>query len=132
MVPVLCSATAGDKKVATADKEWIRQVQQLVRVRGGEVIKARDGKSSAASAAKAALDHMHDWHFGTENVVSVALPAPKDNKYGVPEGIIFSFPAVCRNGVWHIVDLDYHSDLDDDIARTIANLMDERKLALGE
>lgn len=96
------------------------------------MIKARDGKSSAASAAKAALDHMHDWHFGTENVVSVAIPAPKDNKYDVPEGIVFSFPAVCRGGAWQIVDLDYHSDLDADIDRTIANLVEERKMALGE
>lgn len=131
MVPVMCSATADGKKVPEAGMEWVKATQQLVRMRGGEVIKARGGKSSAASAAQAALDHVHDWHFGTDKVVSASLPAPKDNKYGVPEGIFFSFPAVCKNGVWQIVDVAHHDELKDQIQATIDDLVAERKMALG-
>ena len=54
------------------------EMMKVVRGRGAKVIAAR-GKSSAASAAEAALNHIHDWFQGTEEIVSVSLPAPKDN-----------------------------------------------------
>lgn len=77
---------------------FIPDVQQ----RGAAIIEAR-GASSAASAASAAIDHMHDWALGTpdEDWVSMAIPA--DGSYGVEPGIIYSFPVRCSNGGYEIV-----------------------------
>lgn len=61
MVPVVCQATVDGKKVTElVDKEYIMEMMKVVRGRGAKVIAAR-GKSSAASAAEAALNHIHDW-----------------------------------------------------------------------
>lgn len=90
-------------KAATelVDQTWITEEYiPTVATRGGAIIKAR-GASSAASAANATIDHMRDWMLGTEEVVSMSVPS--DGSYGVPEGIISSFPCRVRGGKWEIV-----------------------------
>ena len=82
--------------------EFIPAVQQ----RGAAVIKAR-GASSAASAASAAIDHMHDWALGSRDDDWVSMAAAADGSYGIGEGIVFSFPVRCEGGSYEIVrDLD--------------------------
>jgi malate dehydrogenase len=79
---------------------------QKIATRGGAVIKAR-GASSAASAANAAVSALHDWIWGTKygEWVSMAIPAPAGNPYGVTPGIVFSFPVtVDKSGNVHIVE----------------------------
>ena len=87
--------------LALVDPDWakndfIASVQQ----RGAEIINVR-GKSSAASAAFAAIAHMHDWITGTDNWVSMAVPS--DGSYGIAEELIYSFPVTINNGEYHIV-----------------------------
>jgi malate dehydrogenase len=79
-------------------EEFIPRVQQ----RGAAVIKAR-GASSAASAASAAIDHMHDWALGSKKGDWVSMAVPADGSYGVKEGIIYSFPVRCSGGDYEIV-----------------------------
>ena len=78
--------------------EFIPTVQQ----RGAAIIKAR-GASSAASAANAAIFHMRDWALGTAENDWVSMGVYSDGSYGVEKGLIFSFPCVCKNGDWEIV-----------------------------
>lgn len=59
--------------------------------------------SSAASAANAACDHIHDWIVGTKPGEYVSMAVMSDGSYGVPKGIIFSFPVTCKDGKWTIV-----------------------------
>jgi malate dehydrogenase len=66
------------------------------------VIKAR-GASSAASAASAALDHVHTWVHGTANGDWVSMAVPADGSYGIPEGVIYSYPVTVTNGDYRIV-----------------------------
>jgi malate dehydrogenase len=73
-----------------------------VAKRGAEVIAAR-GASSAASAANAALEHMRDWALGTPANDWTSMAVPSDGSYGIPEGLMYSFPVTCRNGDWSIV-----------------------------
>ena len=68
-----------------------------VQQRGAAVIKARGG-SSAASAASAALDHIHDWMLGTPTGDWVSMGIPSDGSYGIPEGVIYSYPVTCKSG----------------------------------
>ncbi|WP_194835731.1 malate dehydrogenase [Nocardia sp. XZ_19_369] len=102
--------------------DFIPTVQQ----RGTAIIQAR-GASSAASAASAALDHIHDWVRGTAAGDWVSMAVPSDGSYGVPEGLISSFPVTCADGTYTIVpDLPL-----DDFARTridasVAELTQER------
>ena len=81
------------------EDQFIRRVQQ----RGAEVIEAR-GSSSAASAANAAIDHMHDWVLGSAEGDYVSMGIPSDGSYGVDEGIISSFPVTCSGGDYKIVE----------------------------
>jgi len=90
-------------RTAVNDDEWcngmfIKSVQQ----RGAAIIKAR-GLSSAASAANAALDHVRDWFLGTPAGIWVSMGVPSDGSYGIPKGVIYSFPCVCSNGEYKIV-----------------------------
>lgn len=78
------------------ENDFIPAVQQ----RGAAIIAAR-GASSAASAANAAIDHMHDWALGSDGVVSMGVYS--DGSYGVAEGLIYSFPVTCSGGDWSIV-----------------------------
>ena len=71
-----------------------------VAKRGGEIISVMK-KSSAASAANAACDHMHDWWIGTKPGEYTSMAVTSDgNTYGVAEGLMYSFPVVCKNGEW--------------------------------
>ncbi len=79
-------------------KTYIPEVQQ----RGAAIIKAR-GASSAASAANAAVDHMRSWALGTAEGDWVSMGIYSDGSYGIQEGLIYSFPCVCKNGDWEIV-----------------------------
>ncbi len=80
------------------EKEFIPAVQQ----RGAAIIEAR-GASSAASAASAAVDHVHDWFAGTRDGHWVSMAIPSDGSYGVPEGLISSFPVTTSRGDYQIV-----------------------------
>ena len=84
------------------------------------------GASSAASAASAAVDHMRDWWQGSNGrIVSVALPS--EGWYGVPEGIVFSFPCRCENGKITVVeDLTVDEFAQTKIDENVAALMEER------
>lgn len=73
-----------------------------VQKRGGAVIEAR-GLSSAASAANAAITHVHDWLLHSHHNDWVTMSVPSDGSYGIPEGVIYGFPVTCRNGHYHIV-----------------------------
>lgn len=83
---------------AWLDGDFITTVQD----RGAAIISARE-KSSAASAARAAVEHMRDWHLGTPAGEYVSMGVVSDGSYSTPKGVIFSFPCVCKNGQWTIV-----------------------------
>lgn len=103
--------------------EFIPAVQQ----RGAAVIKAR-GASSAASAASAAIDHMHDWALGSKGDDWVSMAVPADGSYGIEEGIVFSFPVRCAGGRYEIVrDLEISDFSRDRMQVTEAELRGERE-----
>ena len=88
---------------AVGDQEWYDGTYiPTVAKRGAAIIEAR-GASSAASAASAAVDHIRDWTFGTPDGDWVSMSVVSDGSYGVPEGIISSFPCVCKDGDYEIV-----------------------------
>ena len=85
------------------DQEWYEKTFiPTVAKRGAAILEAR-GFSSAASAANAAIDHIHDWALGTPADDWVSMGVHSDGSYGVPEGLIYSFPCTCKDGVWSIV-----------------------------
>ena len=85
---------------AWIEKEFIPAVQQ----RGAAIIEAR-GASSAASAASAAIDHVHDWIEGTPNNGDwISMAIPSNGSYAVPDGIISSFPVVTKDGEFQVVE----------------------------
>ncbi|MDP6375845.1 MAG: malate dehydrogenase [Pseudomonadales bacterium] len=100
--PDLHGATvAGDAAMTLVDMSWYTdEFIPTVQQRGAAIIEAR-GASSAASAANAAIDHMHDWVLGTKALVSMGVYS--DGSYGVGEGLIYSFPVTCSDGDWQIV-----------------------------
>jgi malate dehydrogenase len=73
-----------------------------IQRRGAEIIEAR-GLSSAASAADAVVDHVHDWSLGTREGDWVSMSVPSDGSYGIDEGVVFSFPVTCKDGNYEIV-----------------------------
>jgi malate dehydrogenase len=84
-------------------QQWIEeQFIPVVQQRGAAVIKAR-GASSAASAASAAIDHVHTWVHGTPEGDWVSMAVSSDGSYGIPEGVIYGYPVTCRNGSFSIV-----------------------------
>lgn len=109
------------------DPDWIDgEYIPKVAKRGAEIISAR-GASSAASAANAAIAHMRDWVNGTPEGDWVSMGVPSDGSYGVPEGLISSFPCVVRNGKWEIVqglEIDDYSR--SKIDASVAELEEER------
>ena len=97
------SLVDGKVAVEQVDQAWyegtfIPDVQQ----RGAAIIKAR-GASSAASAANAAIFHMRDWALGSAEGDWVSMGVYSDGSYGIEEGLIYSFPCICKNGKWEIV-----------------------------
>ena len=85
------------------DQDWVEnQFIPTVQKRGAAVIEAR-GLSSAASAANAAISHMHDWMVGAHHNNWVSMGVPSDGSYGIPEGVIYGFPVRCKQGNYQIV-----------------------------
>ena len=85
------------------DQAWLENTFiPTVAKRGAAIIEAR-GLSSAASAANAAIDHMRTWALGTADGDWTSMAIPSDGSYGVAEGLIYSFPVTCKNGVYTIV-----------------------------
>ena len=129
--PDISHATIGGKPAADViddhvwfEDQFIRRVQQ----RGAEVIEAR-GSSSAASAANAAIDHMHDWVLGSAEGDYVSMGIPSDGSYGVDEGVISSFPVVCSGGDYKIVEGLEISDFSRRrIDASVKELVDEREV----
>lgn len=105
--------------------EFIETVQQ----RGKAIIEAR-GKSSAASAANAALAHVRDWFLGTKPGTWVSMGVMSDGSYDIPKGLIYSFPCTCQNGEYKIVqDLKIDSFSRNLMTATANELIEEAKEA---
>lgn len=109
------------------DHDWIDgEFIPTVAKRGAAIIQAR-GASSAASAANAAINHIHDWVMGTPEGDWVSMGVPSDGSYGVPEGLMSSFPCVTKDGRWEIVqglEIDEYSRAK--IDASVAELESER------
>ncbi|MBN8776513.1 malate dehydrogenase [Thiomonas arsenitoxydans] len=121
-------ATVGGQSVKDMihDDAWNRDVfLPTVGKRGAAIIEAR-GLSSAASAANAAIDHMHDWALGT-NGKWVSMGIPSDGSYGIPEQTIFGFPVTCAGGEYQLVrDLPIDAFSQERINKTLAELEEEK------
>lgn len=102
--PDLHHATVGNKPaLSVVNETWFKDsFIPTVQQRGAAIIKAR-GTSSAASAAAAALDHMHDWVLGTAAGDWVSMAVPSDGSYGIAAGVIYSYPVTCQGGAYQIV-----------------------------
>ena len=129
--PDLFNATVAGKNAAEAvnDEAWIENdFIPTVAKRGAAIIAAR-GSSSAASAANATIEHMHDWVLGTPEGDWVSMAVPSDGSYGVPEGVISSFPCtVSADGVYSIVQgLSINDFSRAKIDASVAELVDEKK-----
>ena len=97
------ATVAGKPATELVDKAWIaEQFIPRVQKRGAEVIEAR-GHSSAASAAFAGLSHMRDWVSGSPKGDWLSMAVPSDGSYGVPEGLMYSFPVTISDGRYEIV-----------------------------
>ena len=109
------------------DQAWLEsEFIPTVAKRGAAVIEAR-GASSAASAANAAIDHVHDWVLGTPAGDWVSMAMPSDGSYGVAEGLISSFPVTCSDGRYAIVqDLEIDGFSRGRIDASVAELAEER------
>ncbi len=126
--PDVSHATAGGKPARElVDQNWLADTFiPAVQQRGAEIIKAR-GASSAASAASAAINHVHDWLLGTRNGDWTSMAVPSDGRYGIPEGVIYSYPVTCNGGEYTIVDgLDIDDFSRSRMDATDAELREER------
>jgi malate dehydrogenase len=110
------------------DQAWLEnEFIPTVQKRGAAIIEAR-GASSAASAANAAIDHVHDWVLGTPGGDWVSMAIPSDGSYGVEEGIISSFPVTTSNGAYEIVQgLEINDFSRTRIDATVNELKEERE-----
>jgi malate dehydrogenase len=122
-----CEVSGANAHAAVGDQEWYESTYiPTVAKRGAAIIDAR-GASSAASAASAAVDHIRDWTHGTPAGDWVSMAIPSDGSYGVPEGIISSFPCTCSGGEYSIVQgLDIDDFSRGKIDATAAELVGER------
>jgi malate dehydrogenase len=128
MYPDYRFATAGGKslKDAIGDDGWNRDsFIPTVAKRGAAIIEAR-GLSSAASAANAAIDHVHDWLLGTDGKW-VTMGIPSDGSYEIPAGVMYGFPVTCSNGRYEIVqDLPIDAFSRERMTHTLNELEEER------
>jgi len=134
MYPDLFNAKVSGERAwdVVGDESWVAD-EYIPRVgkRGAEIIEAR-GASSAASAANAAIDHVHDWVNGTAAGDWVSMAVPSDGSYGVREGIISSFPCRCSGGEYEIVQgLDVPEFSQVRIDKTVEELVGEREAVQG-
>ena len=126
--PDIYHASVGGKAVIDlVDESWLAdEFIPKVQQRGAAIIKAR-GASSAASAASAAIDHMHDWALGTPDGDWVSMAIPADGSYGIEEGVIYSYPVTCKGGEYEIVQgLEVNEFSRTRMAATEAELREER------
>ena len=127
--PDLYNCEVDGKNAATLvnDDAWLRETFiPTVAKRGAAIIKAR-GLSSAASAGTAAMDHVRNWVQGTPAGDWVSMSVPSDGSYGVPAGLISSFPCTCANGEYSIVQgLPINDFSRKMIDSSVAELIDER------
>ncbi|MGA9470286.1 MAG: malate dehydrogenase [Candidatus Macondimonas sp.] len=127
--PDLHHATVGGKPaLAQVDATWYaEEFIPVVQQRGAAIIKAR-GSSSAASAASAALDHMRTWTLGTAEGDWVSMSIPSDGSYGIPEGVVYSYPVTCRDGQYQIVQgLEINAFSRERMTATYQELNEERE-----
>lgn len=119
------ASVGGQRVVELIDRDWyVTEFIPRVAKRGAEIIEIR-GKSSAASAASSAVDHMRDWIAGTEQWVSAAVPSP--GAYGIPEGLITGLPTVSRDGAWEVITgLELNDFQRERIAANVTELQAER------
>jgi malate dehydrogenase len=117
----------GKNAAELVDEAWLADdFIPTVAKRGAAIIEAR-GASSAASAANAAIDHIHDWVHGTPEGDWTSAAVVSDGSYGVEEGLVASFPVVSRDGRYEIVQgLDVNEFSRSRIDASVAELKDER------
>jgi malate dehydrogenase len=127
-----CEVAGSSAAVAIDDQAWLEgEFIPTVQKRGAAIIEAR-GASSAASAANAAIDHVHDWMLGTPDDDWVSMGVPSDGSYGVPEGLISSFPVTCSGGEWSVVQgLEIDDFSKARIDASVAELAEERDMVRG-
>jgi malate dehydrogenase len=126
--PDLYTAQVNGKSAASlVEESWLKDTFIPTDAkRGAAIIDAR-GASSAASAANAAIDHVYDWVNGTPKGDWISAAIMSDGSYGVPEGLISSFPVTSENGAWKIVqDLDIPDFSRQKIDASVAELAEER------
>jgi len=132
--PDLFHAEVGGKNAAevVGDQAWLEKTFiPTVQQRGAAIIEAR-GASSAASAANAAVDHVRTWLTGTADGDWVSMAVPSDGSYGVPEGLMSSFPCTTSKGTWEIVQgLDIDEFSRSRIDASVAELAEERDTVKG-
>jgi malate dehydrogenase len=129
------AVVAGRDASALLDRDWLEaEFIPSVQQRGAAIIEAR-GASSAVSAANAAIDHMRDWLTATPEDDWVSMAIPSDGSYGVPEGLISSFPVTTSGGTYQVVtglEIDdfSRSRIDESVAELIAERDTVRDLGL--
>jgi malate dehydrogenase len=132
--PDIFHAEVGGKNAAevVGDQAWLeKEFIPTVQQRGAAIIEAR-GASSAASAANAAIDHMRDWVTATGPGDWVSMAIPSDGSYGVPEGLISSFPVTTAGGgVTVVTGLDIDEFSRGRIDASVAELVEERDTVHG-
>lgn len=123
-----CEVDGKNASEAVSDQQWVEEdFIPTVAKRGAAIIAAR-GASSAASAANAAIEHMRDWALGTPKDDWVSMAVASDGSYGVPEGLISSFPCRCTEGEWEMVSsLDIDEFSRSRIDASVAELEEERQ-----
>jgi malate dehydrogenase len=121
------TSIAGEPALNLVDQDWYEDdFIPTVQQRGAAIIAAR-GASSAASAANAAVDHMHDWALGSAEGDWVSMGVYSDGSYGIEEGLIYSFPVTCKDGDWSIVQgLDINDFSQEKMTATETELKEER------
>jgi malate dehydrogenase len=128
MYPDYRFATIDGKSVKDAinDAAWNKDVFiPTVGKRGAAIIEAR-GLSSAASAANAAIDHIHDWVLGT-NGKWVTMGIPSKGEYGIPAEVIYGFPVVCENGEYKMIEgLEIDEFSRERMTHTLNELLEEQ------
>ena len=119
-----------DVKDLINDQEWnANTFLPTVGKRGAAIIEAR-GLSSAASAANAAIDHIHDWVLGT-NGKWVTMGVPSDGSYGIPEGTMFGFPVTCENGEYKLVQGLEIDEFSQECINVTLNELEEEKAGVA-
>ena len=128
-VPDLTHALVGGQPaVDLVEREWVKETfVPTVANRGAAIIEAR-GASSAASAASATIDHVRSWMLGTPADDWTSMSVISSGAYGVPEGLVASFPVDTAGGDWSIVEgLAMDADVAAQLERSVAELADERE-----